>query len=189
MHKFISILTHVVVIKLTINKISFTSKGNMSRILFQQLFFFGYLFVISESCPKTQCLVTRSEIEMSTRFQSLFNEEGVRIVYFVLNLSATVIESYNSSDPVRILPNRWTWAQSNEEPLLSLPYDYDVLSLSLLQNQARNFSLEFSFTQLQCLKALNASCKDLEITRLLLNITNTTARKTGMKTGPGVVLF
>lgn len=143
----------------------------MSRILVYQLLFFSNFYVPTTTCTENQCLLFRSENDhASAKFQVLHKEDGVRIVYFHLNLSV-VENSYKSLHPDRIMPTRWTWAKTNKEPLLALSYDYDVLSLSLLKNQAKDLSLDLNSTQSQCLKMLNSSCQDLEISRALLDIT------------------
>lgn len=145
----------------------------MSRILVYQLFFLCNIFVISKSCPQSQCLLFTNEKVLSTEFQRLLaeeEEEGTRLVYFKLP-KLDDDTSYNPSHSDRILPWRWTWARNNKEPLLSLSYDYDVLSLSLLTNQVKDLTLKFTSTQLECLKALNSSCQDLQIARALLDIT------------------
>ena len=157
--------------------------SNMSRTLVYQLFLLSNLFVISKSCPKSQCLVF-NEKGLSTEFQRLLaeEEEGTRIVYFKLP-ELDHDTSYNPSHSDRILPWRWTWARTNKEPLLSLSYDYDVLSLSLLKNQVKDLTLEFTSTQIECLKSLNSSCQDLEIARTLLDITkNSSNKRSAMET-------
>ena len=151
----------------------------MSRTLVYQIFFLCNLFVTSKTCPQSQCLPFTNEKALSTEFQRLLaeeEEEGTRLVYFKLpRLDDDA--SYNPSHTDRILPWRWTWARTNKEPLLSLSYDYDVLSLSLLKNQVKDLALKFTSAQLECLKTLNSSCQDLEIARALLDITKTTPNK------------
>lgn len=156
----------------------------MSRTLVYWLFFFSNFFFVAKSCSETQCF--RKEKDLSTKFQLLLAEEGVRIVYFKLDL--TTSDSYNSLHPDRIIPTRWTWAKSNSEPLLSLSYDYDVLSVGLLKNQEKYLTLDFTSTQSQCLKALNSSCQDLEIARALLDIANASPNK-ALKIKTDVVCF
>lgn len=153
----------------------------MSRTLVCQLFFLCNLFVLSKSCQKSQCLTFANKQGLSTEFQRLLaeqeeEEEGTRIVYFKLP-KLNDDTSYKSLHSDRILPWRWTWARSNKEPILSLSYDYDVLSLGLLKNQVKELTLEFTSTQLECLKALNSSCQDLEIARALLDVTKASSNK------------
>ena len=152
----------------------------MSRTLVCQIFFLCNLFVFSKSCQKSQCLTFANKKGLSTEFQRLLaeqdEEEGTRIVYFKLP-KLNDDTSYKSLHSDKILPWRWTWARSNKEPILSLSYDYDVLSLGLLKNQVKELTLKFTSTQLECLKALNSSCQDLEIARALLDVTKTSSNK------------
>jgi hypothetical protein len=157
----------------------------MSRTLVLWLFFVSNLFDIVQSCSKNQCLAFGKDV--TRKFQHSLAEEGVRIIYFKLDLSFS--DSYKSAHPDRIMANRWTWAPSNREPLLSLSYDYDVLSLSLLKKQAKDITLQFNVTQSQCLKALKSPCQDLQVARALLDATNTSPNKTFNAMGNGVVCF
>ena len=157
----------------------------MSRTLVFQLFFVSNLLVVARSCSKNQCLAFGKDV--TKEFQLSLAKEGLRIIYFKLNLAFS--DTYNSVHPDRIMASRWTWAPSNREPLLSLSYDYDVLSLSLLNNQAKVLILQFNSMQRQCLQALNLTCQDMEIARALLDATNTSPNKTSNVMANGVVCY
>ena len=62
--------------------------------------------------------------------------------------------------------------------MLSLSYDYDVLSLGLLKNQTRDIVVPLKDHPSGCLKALNSSCQDIAIARALLNLTKDRSRLT-----------
>lgn len=47
--------------------------------------------------------------------------------------------------------------------MLGVAYDYDVLSLGLLKNQARTMMLSLDETQDGCLQDLNSSCQAIAI--------------------------
>ncbi|XP_028404466.1 uncharacterized protein LOC114527074 [Dendronephthya gigantea] len=144
----------------------------MSRTYFYHLFCFNILFVFSKSlCCETKCSLFKNENDLSKKFQLSLAEEGVRIVYLRLDAN-NVSDGYNSMHSDRIMHTRWTWAQSNSEPLLSVSYDYDVLSLGLLKNQVKDLTLEMTLAQKQCLEASNSTFRDEQTARALLNITN-----------------
>ena len=125
------------------------------------------------SCSELQCQVLVEEKDPPSHFRTKAAEEGVRIVY--LNFTLSNQQSNGSYKPLvttnRILPYRWAWAQSISEPMLSLSYDYDVLSLGLLKNQARSMVLSLKELQSGCLHGLNSSCQDIVIARALLDMT------------------
>ena len=142
----------------------------MSQTCFYSQCCFIVLLVFSKSlCCKTKCSLFENENDLSKKFQLSLAEKGVRIVYLKLGSNS---DGYKSVHSDRIMHRRWIWAQSNSEPLLSVSYDYDVLSLGLLKNQAQDLTLDMASTARQCLGASNSSCRDLQIARALLNVTN-----------------
>ena len=73
--------------------------------------------------------------------------------------------------------------------MLSLSYDYDVLSLGLLKNQARSIEVHLKELQSGCLANMNSSCQDIAIANALMGITrNLTSSKLPNKR-EGVVCF
>lgn len=55
--------------------------------------------------------------------------------------------------------------------MLSLSYDYDVLSLGLLKNQARSMEVHLKEVQSGCLANENSSCQDIAIANALMDLT------------------
>ena len=97
---------------------------------------------------------------------------------------------YNPLDSQnRILPYRWTWTQSISEPMLSLSYDYDVLSLGLLKNQATSMEVSLKELHAGCLAELNASCQNIAIAKALMSITRKVSSNKPSNEGSGVVCF
>ena len=98
---------------------------------------------------------------------------------------------YNPLDqPNRILPYRWTWTQSVSEPMLSFSYDYDVLSLGLLKNQARSMVVPLKELHAGCLAKMNTSRQEIEIAKALMSVTrNVTSSKPASSEDSGVVCF
>ena len=68
--------------------------------------------------------------DVASQFKLLAKEKGVRMIYLNLDLPFKIDEEF--------LPWRWVWAKSISEPMLSLPYDYDILSLGLLNYQVKS---------------------------------------------------
>ena len=74
--------------------------------------------------------------------------------------------------PDEFLPDsRWVYTRSISEPMLSLPYDYDALSLGLLNYQVRSMTVPLIENPAGCLGALNSCQKKVIGSALLKNVT------------------
>ena len=71
--------------------------------------------------------------------------------------------------------------------MLSLSYDYDVLSLGLLKHQARSMEVHLKEVQSGCLANVNSSCQDSAIANALMDITRNLTSNEGVR--EGVVCF
>ena len=71
----------------------------------------------------------------------------------------------NSYNPLELQdeyqPDRWVWARSNNEPMLSLPYDFDILSLELLNYQVGSMTVPLRDEPSGCLAGLNSNMSEL----------------------------
>ena len=77
-------------------------------------------------------------------------------------------DSYHPLDlKDEFLSDRGVWASKISEPMLSLSFDYDILSLGLL----RRMDLQLEDQPSGCLATLNSSCQNIVIGRMLLNET------------------
>lgn len=108
-----------------------TSHGSQICFCFLSHFFScSYCKAKPENCNETQCKLLPVGEGFASEFRRKVNEKGVRLVY--LNLKT----GNNSYDPLELqdefLPHRWVWANTIIEPMLSLPDDYDILSMGLL---------------------------------------------------------
>ena len=95
------------------------------------LFFLSSCQAKPENCSEAQCKVLPVGKGTASEFRFKASEKGVRIVYLDLkfrNDSYRPLESENE-----FLPNRWVWASLISEPMLSLSYYYDILSVGLLK--------------------------------------------------------
>ena len=126
----------------------------------------------AENCSQTQCLLLPVGDEpVTSEFHFKASQKGVRLVYINLVIGNA---SYDPLDlPDVFLPHRWVWANTNHEPMLSLPEDYDILSAGLLNYQVRSIDVKFKDQPSGCLAKLNATCQNLAVGRMLLeNVTS-----------------
>ena len=126
----------------------------------------------AENCSQTQCLLLPVGDEpVASEFHFKASQKGVRLVYINLVIGNA---SYDPLDlPDVFLPHRWVWANTNHEPMLSLPEDYDMLSVGLLNYQVRSIDVKFKDQPSGCLAKLNATCQNLAVGRMLLeNVTS-----------------
>ena len=133
------------------------------------LFFLSSCQAKPENCSEAQCKVLPVGKGTASEFRFKASEKGVRIVYLDLkfrNDSYRPLESENE-----FLPNRWVWANLISEPMLSLSYDYDILSLGLLKYQTRSMDVLLEDQPSGCLANLNSSCPKRAVGRALLSMT------------------
>ena len=133
------------------------------------LFFLSSCQAKPENCSEAQCKVLLVRKGTASEFRVKASEKGVRIVYLDLkfrNDSYRPLESENE-----FLPNRWVWANLISEPMLSLSYDYDILSMGLLKYQTRSMDVLLEDQPSGCLANLNSSCPKRAVGRALLSMT------------------
>ena len=133
------------------------------------LFFLSSCQAKPENCSEAQCKVLLVRKGTASEFRVKASEKGVRIVYLDLkfrNDSYRPLESENE-----FLPNRWVWASLISEPMLSLSYDYDILSMGLLKYQTRSMDVLLEDQPSGCLANFNSSCQNKVVGRALLNMT------------------
>ncbi|XP_044167055.1 LOW QUALITY PROTEIN: uncharacterized protein LOC122951084 [Acropora millepora] len=126
---------------------------------------------MAEDCSETGCLLLLDgDDPVASEFHFKASERGVRLVYINLVIGNA------SYDPLELpdvfLPHRWVWANTIREPMLSLPDDYDILSLGLLNHQVRSIDVKLNDQPSGCLAKLNSTCQNLAVGRMLLeNVT------------------
>ena len=133
------------------------------------LFFLSSCQAKPENCSEAQCKVLLVRKGTASEFRVKASEKGVRIVFLDLkfrNDSYRPLESENE-----FLPNRWVWASLISEPMLSLSYDYDILSMGLLKYQTRSMDVLLEDQPSGCLANLNSSCPKRAVGRALLSMT------------------
>ena len=149
---------------------------------FKTILFPFLCFLVSstaeQNCGEYQCSLVPVGEDLSSEFQLKASEKGVKLVY--LQVKITGNDSYgplNVQD--EFLPDWWVYARSISEPMLSLPYDYDALSLGLLNYQVRSMTVPLKENPAGCLEALNSSCQNKAIGRALLKNVTRTIHKVG----------
>ena len=133
------------------------------------LFFLSSCQAKPDNCSEAKCQVLLVGEGTASKLRVKASEKGVRIVYLDLkfrNDSYRPLESENE-----FLPNRWVWASLISEPMLSLSYDYDILSVGLLKYQTRSMDVLLEDQPSGCLANLNSSCQNKVVGRALLNMT------------------
>ena len=123
-------------------------------------------------CGVGQCKLVPVGKNPAVTFQQLASEEGVRLVYFSLEIGNNSVHPLESEE--RLLAKRWIWAKTTQEPMLRLTdNEYDIYSLGLLTRQKRYMSVQLEEKPPRCLAELNISCQDNVVAEALLgNITN-----------------
>ena len=133
------------------------------------LFFLSSCQAKPENFSEDQCKILTVREGTASEFRVKASERGVRIVYLDLkfrNDSYRPLESENE-----FLPNRWVWARLISEPMLSLSYDYDILSVGLLKYQTRSMDVLLEDQPSGCLANLKSSYQNKVVGRALLNMT------------------
>ena len=133
------------------------------------LFFLSSCQAKPDNCSEAKCQVLLVGEGTASKLRVKASEKGVRIVYLDLkfrNDNYRPLESEN-----KFLPNRWVWANLISEPMLSLSYGYDILSMGLLKYQTRSMDVLLEDQPSGCLANLNSSYQNKVVGRVLLNMT------------------
>ena len=117
---------------------------------------------MGENCRETDCQLLPTDQQVASKFSRKASEKGVKLIY---------INFLRYSYFIR---HRWVWAQTADEPMLSLPEDYHLLSESLLNTyQVKSIDVKLRDRPLTCLDDLNSTCQYLAVGRVLLqNVTS-----------------
>ena len=134
---------------------------------FTIIYLLAFSCAAKDTCSEVQCRVLTVGENLASEFQDKASEEGVRIIYFNLQIGNDSYHPLELKD--ELFPERWVWAEAISEPMLSLPYDYDILSLGLLNYQVRSMTIPLEDHPSGCLASLNSSCQNLVVGRALLD--------------------
>lgn len=108
-----------------------------------------------QNCTEVQCKLLPVSKDVASKFQfKRTSEKGVKMIYLKLKIGNDSYDPLQS--PNEFLPYRWVWAATTHELLLSLSYDYDILSLGLLKRQVRSMDVQLEDEPSGCLAGLNS---------------------------------
>ena len=127
---------------------------------------------VQKPCGVGQCKLVPVGQNLHVKFQRLASEEGVRLVYFNLEIGNNSVHPLESSE--RFLAKWWIWAKTIREPMLLMTDDaHDIHSLGLLRRQKRYMKVQLAEQPAGCLANLNVSCQDNIVGKTLLsNVAN-----------------
>ena len=127
---------------------------------------------VQKPCGVGQCKLVPVGQNLHVKFQRLASEEGVRLVYFNLEIGNNSVHPLESSE--RFLAKWWIWAKTIREPMLLMTDDaHDIHSLGLLRRQKRYMTVQLAEQPAGCLASLNLSCQDNVVGKTLLSkVTN-----------------
>ena len=137
------------------------SRIHSTRMAFTTILLPFLCFLVSSTAEQncSECSLVPVGEDLSSEFQLKASEKGVKLVYLQVKIIGN--DSYN---PLNVqdefLPDWWVYARSISEPMLSLHYDYDALSLGLLNYQVRSMIVPSKGNPAGCLVALNSSCQN-----------------------------
>ena len=130
-------------------------------------------FLTAEQDVDCRLLPTGKDISADFHFKA--SGKGVKMVYLNLKIGN---DSYHPLEKVdEFLPERWVWAKSIEEHMLSLPENYDVLSLGLLKYQVTSLDVHLEDKPAGCVASLNSSSQNMAIGKMLLEYVTVEKKK------------
>ena len=112
------------------------------------------------------CRLLPTDKDISTEFRLQASGKRVKMVYLNLKIGNGSYLPLELAD--EFLPERWVWAKSIKEHMLSLPENYDVLSLGLLKYQVTSLDVHLEDKPTGCVASLNSSRQNMAIGKMLL---------------------
>ena len=112
------------------------------------------------------CRLLPTDKDISTEFRLQASGKRVKMVYLNLKIGNGSYHPLELAD--EFLPERWVWAKSIKEHMLSLPDNYDVLSLGLLKYQVTSLDVHLEDKPTGCVASLNSSRQNMAIGKMLL---------------------
>ena len=140
---------------------------SLNVICFSLLYVYPFIhFLTAEQDEDVDCRLLSTSKDISADFHLKASGKGVKMVYLNLKIGN---DSYHPLEKVdKFLPERWVWAKSIEEHMLSLPENYDVLSLGLLKYQVTSLDVHLEDKPTGCVASLNSSSQNMAIGKMLL---------------------
>ena len=140
----------------------------------------------NQTCNETQCKILPIGEDVVVKFQEMAAEKGVRIIYLNIEMGNDSYHPLESNE--RFFAERWVWANTISEPMLSLMEeedDYIVHSLGLMEYQVRYLKVPLRDQPRGCLARLNTTCQNNVVGKTLLsNFTKVSSDKRLFKAVP-----
>ena len=134
-------------------------------ICFSLLYVYPFIHFLTAE-RDVDCRLLPTDKDISTEFRPQASGERVKMVYLNLKIGNGSYHPLELAD--EFLPERWVWAKSIEEHMLSLPENYDVLSLGLLKYQVTSLDVHLADKPTGCVASLNSSRQNMAIGKMLL---------------------
>ena len=112
------------------------------------------------------CRLLPTDKDISTEFRHQASKKRVKMVYLNLKIGNGSYHPLELAD--EFLPERWVWAKSIKEHMLSLPENYDVLSLGLLKYRVTSLDVHLADKPTGCVASLKSSSQNMAIGKMLL---------------------
>ena len=138
----------------------------LNAVYFAVLYFYSVIHGLAAEQDADCRLIPTQKADISSEFRLKASEKGVRMVYLNLKIGN---DSYHPLElGEEFLSDRWVWASSIKEHMLSLPENYVVLSLGLLTHQVRSINVPLEDKPKGCLAGLDSSDQNMAIGKMLL---------------------
>ena len=134
-------------------------------ICFSLLYVYPFIHFLTAE-RDVDCRLLPTDKDISTEFRLQASGKRVKMVYLNLKIGNGSYHPLELAD--EFLPERWVWAKSIEEHMLSLPENYDVLSLGLLKYQVTSLDVHLADKPTGCVASLNSSRQNMAIAKMLL---------------------
>ena len=131
-------------------------------------------------CTKSDCLFAVNASETAKFRNLIFNENALAVFIFVTvgnttHLAEQNLENYQkeegknmSSNTLQII-QKWAWLRNKRGRFLAtLPYDFDILSLTTLKRDAFSVDLSITTTPVNCFANLSQNCLYSSIARTIV---------------------
>ena len=145
-------------------------------------------YAAEQNCSAVQCKLVPVKEDAASVFNSIkTSKKGIRMIYLKLEICndgcyPLVLENGNFSDS-------WAWAPKTDELMLSLSFDYDILSLGLLKRQIRSMNVSLKEEPTGCLASVNSPCQNIVVAQTLLKNVTAANASGGLKFPEDVVCF
>jgi hypothetical protein len=139
----------------------------------------------STVCSNKTCSLNFKQSDIDKFQELMFVKEALAVfMYVTLTNDTGVPDTLSVGEQGKVVPHslqlkeKWAWIRNRKAKFLAtLPYDFDILSLTTLTKDVYDLTLKINSTPSDCYLSLNRACLQDQIARQILNITD---KKLGM---------